>query len=124
MIIPQVSTFWTRSLWERTKARLRNCNYAFDYDLWLEFASIANGTVINEPLGILRFHDKSKTGEENGMHRYLNEAARIRKERILSNGNHIIPVNAKVQLWSRYAKIKRGDYRAILGNRKIKDLYL
>src|SRR5262249_43771741 len=37
--IQQESTFWRRSLWEKTGGRL-NTNYSFagDYDLWIRFA--------------------------------------------------------------------------------------
>ncbi|HVL65032.1 MAG TPA: glycosyltransferase family 2 protein [Actinomycetota bacterium] len=54
--IPQESTFWRRSLWERSGARLDDSySLAADFELWARFSRSAKLYTVFAPLGCFRF---------------------------------------------------------------------
>ena len=60
--IQQESTFWRRSLWEKTECSKRPlASLAGDFDLWARFYEHAHLYTINIPLGLFRFHDNQRS---------------------------------------------------------------
>jgi len=60
--IMQESTFWRRSLWEKSGARLdTSLKYAGDAELWARFFNHAHLYDVSTPLGRFRTHDKQIT---------------------------------------------------------------
>jgi hypothetical protein len=71
--IQQESTFWRRSLWERSGAQVgAESKLAGDFELWARFYQHANLYAVETPLGGFRFHGDQKTGA--GHETYLAEA--------------------------------------------------
>ncbi len=71
--IQQESTFWRRSLWERTGGHLETgCSLAADYELWLRFAKEAELYSLPVPLAGFRQHSQQKTARQ--MPEYLRQA--------------------------------------------------
>jgi glycosyltransferase involved in cell wall biosynthesis len=64
-MIPQMSVFIKRSLWERV-GNLKKGIWAFDYDYWLRLSALAEPLVIGEHLSSFRWHSTSKTGRDVG----------------------------------------------------------
>ena len=60
--IPQESTFWRRSLWEKVGSKLdTEMNYAGDFELWSRFFQATCPVTTTTPLGIFRYHEQQKT---------------------------------------------------------------
>jgi GT2 family glycosyltransferase len=75
----QPEVFFTRALWEKTGARLRNdLYYLLDYDLWVRMAA-AGATILHIPdyLACSRTHERQKTTANLP---YLPEAQRLLTE--------------------------------------------
>jgi len=71
--IQQESTFWRRSLWERSGGALdTTCSLAADYDLWLKFAQHSEIYSAPVPLAGFRRHKRQKTALQ--MESYLSQA--------------------------------------------------
>lgn len=74
--IQQESTFWKRSLWEKSGSHMNtNLHYAGDFDLWIRFFRYAQLYTVDELLGGFRYHDKQKTA--SGLKSYFAEADNI-----------------------------------------------
>jgi len=74
--IQQESTFWRRSLWERTGGYVdEGLKYAADFELWARFFQNATLYAVDIPLGCFRRHDNQKTSY--AFNDYLDEARRI-----------------------------------------------
>ena len=73
--IQQESTFWRRSLWEKTGAQI-GAGYplAGDFELWARFFAHAELYAVEVPLGGFRFHGDQKTGGDRAD--YMTEAER------------------------------------------------
>jgi glycosyltransferase involved in cell wall biosynthesis len=70
--IPQESTFWRRTLWEKTGAKLETeRKYAGDLELWSRFYQYSSPALVNVPLGIFRYHKEQKTAQ---LDKYIEEA--------------------------------------------------
>jgi glycosyltransferase involved in cell wall biosynthesis len=70
--IPQESTFWRRSLWEKTGARLDpSLRFAGDFELWARFYQQAELVGTPSPLAGFRTHAGQKS---RAMDSYLDEA--------------------------------------------------
>jgi glycosyltransferase involved in cell wall biosynthesis len=73
--IQQESTFWRRSLWEKSGAQIgHGYGLAGDFELWARFFQHAELHAIEVPLGGFRFHGDQKTGGDRGD--YMTEATR------------------------------------------------
>lgn len=61
----QPEVFFTRDLWERAGAHVReDCYYSMDYELWCRFAfSGANFHALGAPLARFRLHSEQKTAD-------------------------------------------------------------
>lgn len=59
--IPQMATFWNRSLWEMAGGLDRNRHLAMDYDLFLRFARLTTPAVITSYLADFRVHGDAKS---------------------------------------------------------------
>jgi glycosyltransferase involved in cell wall biosynthesis len=59
--IPQMATFWNRSLWEVAGKLDKERHLAMDYDLFLRFAKIATPVVLTEYLADFRVHRETKS---------------------------------------------------------------
>ncbi len=74
--IQQESTFWRRSLWERTGTYVdASLQLAGDFELWLRFWQHADLYGVATPLGGFRVHARQKTAQR--FEEYLAEAERI-----------------------------------------------
>ena len=68
-IIQQESTFWRRSLWERTGATIDNSSIAGDFELWARFFSEASLHTVDVPLSGFRVHGNQISVQRQ--HEYL-----------------------------------------------------
>lgn len=59
--IMQEGTFWRRSLWERTGARVSDLYYGMDFDLWKRFAKEAFLLPVHTPLAGFRLNPNAKS---------------------------------------------------------------
>lgn len=74
--IQQESTFWKRSLWEKSGAYVpENLHYAMDFDMWARFFEHAYLYGVPLPLGGYRFQANQKIA--GGIEQYYEEAGRI-----------------------------------------------
>ena len=69
--IPQESTFWRRSLWERAGGLDASLRFAGDFDLWSRFYRHSDLWCVRALLGIFRSHVSQKSAAYDD---YLNEA--------------------------------------------------
>ena len=78
--LPQESTFWRRSLWERAGGQLdASLRMAGDFDLWARFYDHAELWGVRALLGAYRTHPKQKTA--TGLDEYLAEAEQVLRRR-------------------------------------------
>lgn len=101
--IQQESTFWRRSLWERSGGHINDSlSYAGDFELWACFYQNADLYAVNALIGGFRKHGDQKTGLE--MEKYLIEA----KNCILNNyaGHPYGKINSVIR---KYANFVIGD---------------
>lgn len=119
LIIPQISTFWSRDLWEKSGAYISLLNMAMDYELWLRFSKYSTATLLDEILGIFRTHDDAKTGTNEGFSLYVKEVDSIRineyKKRRLNRLLRLIFIN----FWTRLYLSKVYGWRSWFGRRQI-----
>ena len=74
--IQQESTFWRRSLWERTGRQVdATSQLAADFDLWARFYKQAELYAVGTPLGGYRAHENQKTASR--FQNYVDEAKQI-----------------------------------------------
>ncbi|MFA5516567.1 MAG: glycosyltransferase family 2 protein [Desulfuromonadales bacterium] len=59
--IPQMATFWNRSLWEAVGPLDRKWHLVMDYDLFLRFARVSTPSVSSEYLADFRVHGGAKS---------------------------------------------------------------
>lgn len=77
--IQQESTFWRKSLWEKTGSHItETLHYAMDFEMWARFYEHAYLYSVAMPLGGYRFQAKQKTA--SGIGKYYEEAAGILAE--------------------------------------------
>jgi glycosyltransferase involved in cell wall biosynthesis len=81
----QPEVYFTRSLWERAGAMVReDCYYSMDYELWCRFALAgARLKVIGTPLALFRSHPAQKTAVEE---RFKSELRTVRQRFVLEHG--------------------------------------
>lgn len=78
--IPQESTFWRRSLWERVGGGLEaSLEFAGDFDLWARFYEEAELWGVRAVTGILRSQPEQKS--RKGYEQYIAEAEQVLLER-------------------------------------------
>lgn len=74
--VQQESTFWRRSLWNKTGARFRgDLRLAADFELWSRFFDHASLHGVDVPLGCFRRHDQQKTSV--AFQGYIDEALAV-----------------------------------------------
>lgn len=117
--VNQVSTFWTRELWNRTGACIAPLDLAMDFELWLRFSSYTASTPIHKTLGIFRNHIDAKTGTEPGMKKYREECDRLRLAEYERLGLGRLSRRLRIHFWTRYNLIKSGNFKSIVGRRNI-----
>ncbi len=66
--IPQMATFWNRTLWDKTGELDKTRHLAMDYDLFLRFAKIAEPAVLEEYLADFRVHRHAKSSLRTDEH--------------------------------------------------------
>ena len=66
--IPQMATFWNRSLWEAAGKLDKNRHLAMDYDLFLRFARLATPLVETVYLADFRVHQGAKSSLHTSQH--------------------------------------------------------
>lgn len=59
--IPQMATFWSRSLWDAAGKLDKNRHLAMDYDLFLRFARLEEPVVLTSYLADFRVHGAAKS---------------------------------------------------------------
>ena len=114
LIIPQVSTFWNRLLWQKVGQYVDDCYYAFDYKLWLRFACVTPCRFVPRVIGILRYHDQSKTGKPDGMTNYLEDVAEISAD-FCKSMNWPLPSPFLHWFWTHYTWFKQGGFKHLCG---------
>jgi glycosyltransferase involved in cell wall biosynthesis len=72
--IPQESTFWRRSLWDRVGGLDATLGFAGDFDLWARFYAHAELWSVRALLGIFRSHPRQKSRAYDD---YLAEAEQV-----------------------------------------------
>ncbi len=82
--IPQMATFWNRSLWETSGGLDKARHLAMDYDLFLRFARIATPAVETTYLADFRVHQDAKSSLQTGKH--LQEALATVREHAVDLG--------------------------------------
>ena len=118
-ILFQVSTFWTRELWERAGSCLSSLDFAMDYELWLRFSRWSSVIPIRHNLGLYRTHENAKTGTSDGMKLYTTECDVLRLEEYQRQG-HIWLIRAiLITLWTRFSLAKAYGWRSCFGRRTI-----
>jgi glycosyltransferase involved in cell wall biosynthesis len=79
--IQQESTFWRRSLWERSGGFGAELDLAGDFDLWARFWRHATLCAVNVPLACFRLQLEQKTARQRGA--YMREAEDVlRREKM------------------------------------------
>lgn len=74
--IPQESTFWRRSLWEKSGDKLdESLEMAGDFELWTRFYEHTDLYGVRQPLGVFRHHPEQKT--KKNLLKYKTEAEMI-----------------------------------------------
>ncbi|MEO6847698.1 MAG: glycosyltransferase family 2 protein [Chthoniobacterales bacterium] len=75
--IVQPSTFWARTLWEKTGILNQNLHYAFDWDWFLRASEFGDLRKCNTIFSAYRFHDahKSASGGEKRMEEIISVAS-------------------------------------------------
>lgn len=63
--IRQEGTFWRRSLWEQVKGIDAGLHYAMDFDLWRQFAAVADLVAMERHLAAFRIQPEQKTAAIN-----------------------------------------------------------
>jgi Glycosyl transferase family 2 len=92
--IQQESTFWRRTLWDRTGGRIETeLRQAGDFELWMRFFQHAPLYAVETPLGGWRYHGAQLTG--SGHEKYSGEAEMVLER---AGGSRYTPPH---QLWRR-----------------------
>jgi hypothetical protein len=77
--MPQESTYWRRSLWDRAGGRLdQRYRLAGDFELWSRFSRHAVPAVVDAPIGCFRFVPGQRSVSQRS--EYLTEVADIRRQ--------------------------------------------
>ena len=71
--IQQESTFWRRSLWERTGAGLETSSIAGDFEIWARFFAYAKLYSVAVPLGGFRVHGNQISVQRRGEYMFEGE---------------------------------------------------
>ncbi len=66
--IPQMATFWNRTLWDKAGGLDPHRHLDMDYDLFLRFALISPPEISTEYLGDFRVHRNTKSSQQTGEH--------------------------------------------------------
>lgn len=106
--IQQESTFWRRTLWERSGGHIDDSlGYAGDFKLWAQFYQNADLYAVNALIGGFRLYGEQKTGL--GMEQYLMEAQKC----LLCdyNANPYGNISSKIR---KYANFVIGDKLYVL----------
>jgi glycosyltransferase involved in cell wall biosynthesis len=100
----QPEVFFSRALWERAGAHVReDCYYSMDYELWCRFALAgAKLHVIGKPLAWFRQHPEQKTADPT---KFKAELITVRDRFVASHGLNI-PVSTRPPVdWSRTLRV-------------------
>jgi glycosyltransferase involved in cell wall biosynthesis len=119
LIIQQISTFWSRDLWEKSGSYISLLDMAMDYELWLRFSKYCSASLINETLGIFRTHEEAKTGTDKGFSLYVNEVDSIRINEYDKRRYGRILRFIFVSFWTRLYLSKVYGWRSWFGRRQI-----
>ena len=119
VIISQVSTFWTRELWEKTGSVLSQYHMAMDYELWLRFSEYGPAKILVTFLGMYRTHDNAKTGTKLGRELYFKECDQIRLQEYKKRNCHYLWRLITITFWTRYRLTKNHGWRSWIGRRQI-----
>lgn len=105
-IITQISTFWTREIWNQVGSYVSDRNLVMDYELWLRFSQLTNCLIIPERLGFFRTHFQAKTGTVEGFKRYLSECDRLRLQEYIKERQPFIIRAILINFWTRFSYSK------------------
>jgi len=70
--IMQESTFWRRSVWENSGAKIKNLHYSLDFELWKRFAQHASLVPVFTSLAAYRLNPSRKNTDENVYYQEIN----------------------------------------------------
>lgn len=82
-MLPQPSTFWSRSAYEKVGSFNIKYNYVMDYDYWLRMSRIFSPSIIPAKLSGFRIHSDSKS--ESGRRKLMQESITALSENGASN---------------------------------------
>lgn len=120
IVITQVSTFWTRELWNQVGAKVSAMHLAMDYDLWLRFSQYAPAKVLPHTLGIYRTSIETKTGSLSGQLSYWLESDQIRLAEYRRQGINFLHRSILINFWTRaYLVELYRDWHSWFGKREI-----
>ena len=71
--IPQEGTFWTKSLWQKSQAKINPYHYCMDFDLWRQFARFSPLITLEAPLAAFRHHANQKTSTIKKYYQEINK---------------------------------------------------
>ena len=118
-ILFQVSTFWSRELWEKSGSIIKPFELAMDYELWLRFSKYSPAVIIHHSIGLFRTHDAAKTGTEEGFISYLKECDKVRLDEYKNDRQLLIIRVVLIWFWARFTSSKRNGWRSWVGRRPI-----
>jgi glycosyltransferase involved in cell wall biosynthesis len=100
----QPEVFFSRSLWERAGAHVReDCFYSMDYELWCRFALAgAKLHVIGKPLARFRQHPEQKTADPS---KFKAELITVRDRFVATSGLALQPSGRPPVRWDRTLRI-------------------
>jgi glycosyltransferase involved in cell wall biosynthesis len=59
--IMQPAVFWNRAIWNIAGPLEEQLHFAMDFDLWLRFFKVSPPILLDQPIGVHRTHEESKT---------------------------------------------------------------
>lgn len=120
--VQQESTFWKRTLWEKSGSKLSDYKLAGDFELWLRFSRYAELYCVNCYFGGYRTKSKDQLSLD-GWEKYMEEATdAINKEKITNTEEKAI---RKIRFWKFVEKaiIKTKIFNRNIPKRFINRIY-
>lgn len=106
--LEQESMFWTKDLWDKCGAIIKNYKYAGDYHLWKEFAKYESLITLDCVMSGFRIHAGQKSGNRESYYSEIEDLSIGRK--ILQKSKIIPIINLLYSLFSNKSRIRMGKY--------------
>ncbi len=123
VVLPQVSVFWTRELWNSCGKHMKPLFYGLDYELFFRFSQKTNSIPVKEFLAVYLSHENAKTGMQEGIQKWINETNKIRIEH-LSTIKLPLPLKRLfIEFGTRYAYAKSDGWSKLLKKGEVFDFF-